>query len=172
VVPKLSRKDMERLLQEHSAAASPGFLLWRASLRWQRVISAALKEEGLTHVQFLILSSVWWFERDGHEPSQRDVSEHASLDRVMMSQVCRQLEVDGLLTRTVDPIDGRIRRLATTSVGRHMAERCVALMDAADREFFGDDPAEVSEVVEILSPLAQLPDPSHVDASGHGATAT
>jgi MarR family transcriptional regulator, organic hydroperoxide resistance regulator len=33
-------------------ADSPGLLLWRATLEWQRRIFAALKPVGLTHVQF------------------------------------------------------------------------------------------------------------------------
>jgi hypothetical protein len=39
-------------------AGSPGLLLWRATLRWQRRIVAALKPLGLTHVQFVLLASL------------------------------------------------------------------------------------------------------------------
>ena len=35
--------------------ASPGFLLWRATNRWQRHLRAALHETGLTHVQYVLL---------------------------------------------------------------------------------------------------------------------
>jgi DNA-binding MarR family transcriptional regulator len=155
MVKKLSPEEVTRLLSEHSAGSSPGFLLWRASLRWQRVITAALKEENLTHVQFSILSTIWWFEREGHQPSQRDVSDHASLDRVMMSQVVRQLARDGLVERTVDTYDGRVRRLRITPVGRRLAERSVALMDAVDREFF-EEAGPVADVIAVLGPLARL----------------
>jgi DNA-binding MarR family transcriptional regulator len=164
VIPKLSPEEVTRLLEVHSAGSSPGFLLWRASLRWQRVVSAALKEESLTHVQFLILSTIWWFERNSYRPSQRDVSDHASLDRVMMSQVVRQLERDGLVVRTFDKSDGRMRRLRTTPVGRRLAERSVALMDAADREFFAEA-GDLSDVLAILRPLARLRDPSEISAA-------
>lgn len=39
---------------------SPGFLLWRSTLRWQRTIIAALRPLELTHVQFVLLASTWW----------------------------------------------------------------------------------------------------------------
>ena len=39
---------------------SPGFLLWRVTLAWQRRIRAALAHHELTHVQFVVLASLWW----------------------------------------------------------------------------------------------------------------
>jgi hypothetical protein len=41
--------------------ASPGFLLWRVGLAWQRLMTATLKPLDLTHVQFVLLASSWWF---------------------------------------------------------------------------------------------------------------
>jgi hypothetical protein len=35
---------------------SPGFLLWHATLRWQRGVARALKPLELTHVQFVLLA--------------------------------------------------------------------------------------------------------------------
>jgi DNA-binding MarR family transcriptional regulator len=163
VVRKLNSEEVARLLEEHSAAKTPGFLLWRASLRWQRAVGAALKEESLTHVQFLILSTIRWFERNGHRPSHREVSDHASLDQGMMSQVARQLEKNGLIVRTVDEADGRMRRLRTTPLGRRLAEHSVALMDAADQEFF-EEAGPISAVIAVLGPLARLRDPSETQA--------
>src|SRR5262249_4571528 len=43
------------------APLSLGFLLWHATLRWQRLLSAALRPLGLTHVQFVLLAVLWWF---------------------------------------------------------------------------------------------------------------
>ena len=153
MVKRLRSEDVSRLLGEHSAGTSPGFLLWHATLRWQRVIAAALKTEGLTHVQFSILGTVWWLGRTGRHPSQREVSEHAGLDRVMMSQVVRQLEREGLVERAVDQLDTRIRRVNITPAGKVIAERAVALMDAVDQEFF-KQAGPLPKIIEVLSPLA------------------
>jgi DNA-binding MarR family transcriptional regulator len=150
---RLSSDDISRLLAVHSAGKSPGFLLWHATLRWQRVVAATLKTEGLTHVQFLVLSTAWWFGRKGSHPSQREVAEHAGLDPVMTSQVVRQLERDKLLERTVDQFDTRVRRISITAEGKRIAERSVALMDTADQEFF-EEAGSLDDVLAVLRPLA------------------
>src|SRR4051812_25420869 len=61
------------------AGASPGFLLWRVTQRWQRVIAAALRPLELTHAQFVLLMSTWHLARTGDDrgPSQREVADHA-----------------------------------------------------------------------------------------------
>ncbi len=150
---RLSADEVGRLLAEHSAGTSSGFLLWHATLRWQREVAAALKVEGLTHVQFLILSTAWWFGRSGRLPSQSEVAEHAGLDRVMTSQVARQLERDGLIERAVDQFDTRLRRISITAKGKAIAERSVALMDSVDREFF-QVAGPMEDVLAVLRPLA------------------
>src|ERR1700730_16686377 len=90
-----------------SAWDSPGFLLWHASLRWQREMAAALRPLGLTHVQFVLLASTWQLASRGGRPSQRQVADHAGTNVMMTSQVVRSLEARGLLEREPDPRDTR-----------------------------------------------------------------
>jgi hypothetical protein len=47
---------------------SPGFLLWHATLRWQRGIAQALAPLDLTHVQFVLLACTWWLNEEGQHP--------------------------------------------------------------------------------------------------------
>jgi DNA-binding MarR family transcriptional regulator len=116
---------------------SPGFLLWRVTLRWQRVIVAALRPLGLTHVQFVLLASVWWLAAVANEePTQRRAAEHAGTDPMMTSQVLRALEGKRLVTRKPDPDDSRARRLGITPRGAALAQRAIAVVEAADTAFF------------------------------------
>jgi hypothetical protein len=46
-------------LQDTEVKESPGFLLWRTALRWQRLVTSALRPFNLTHVQFVLLSGTW-----------------------------------------------------------------------------------------------------------------
>jgi DNA-binding MarR family transcriptional regulator len=116
---------------------SPGFLLWRVTLRWQRVMAAALRPLGLTHVQFVLLASAWWLTEVAREtPSQRRLAEHAATDPMMTSQVLRSLEARRLVTRVVDPAESRARLLGVTPAGQDLARRAIALVEAADAEFF------------------------------------
>ena len=118
------------------AWSSPGFLLWRATLRWQRLMVETLKPFELTHVQFVLLASTWWLCDNGGPPRQRDLAEHAGTDPMMTSQVVRALADAGLVSRTPDPQDARAMLVATTRAGRALAPKAVAAVEAADREFF------------------------------------
>ena len=118
-------------------ADSPGFLLWRATLRWQRVMASTLRPFGLTHVQFVLLASLWWLtEVAGEMPSQRRLADHAGSDPMMTSQVLRTLETRGLLSRAAHPTDSRARQLAVTSEGAELAARAITAVEDADRVFF------------------------------------
>ena len=133
---------------------SPGFLLWRATLRWQRLMTATLRPLGLTHVQFVLLASVWWLTRQAAEtPTQRRVADHAGTDPMMTSQVLRLLEQRGLVGRVAHPTDTRARQLAVTDVGAELAQRAIALVEAADADFF--EPASGRRpLIEFLRTLA------------------
>ncbi len=135
---------------------SPGFLLWRITLRWQRAMTTALRPLELTHVQFVLLAAVWWLsdhaDTPSQLPSQRQVAGHAETDVMMTSQVLRALESRGLLTRAVDPADARVKRLDVTAAGRHLAEEAVAVVEAVDADFFG----RVHHRPQLLDVLHQL----------------
>lgn len=112
---------------------SAGFLLWHLTLRWQREIAAALKPFGLTHVQFVLLASTWWFNANDQQPTQAAVAAHAGTDVKMTSQVIRTLEKKGLLTRDVDTADTRARRLVVTAAGTSLAPRAIEIVETVDR---------------------------------------
>lgn len=133
------------------AGASPGFLLWRVTQRWQRSIVATLRPLDLTHAQFVLLMSTNYLSRDG-SPSQREVADHAEADVMMTSQVLRTLEKRGLVTRSPDPADARVKRLTVTPEGARLARRAQAAVEKADRAFFAD----VGDPESLLSHLKEL----------------
>lgn len=137
-------------------AESPGFLLWHATLRWQRDITRALAPLGLTHVQFVLLACTWWLNRAGRSPSQVDLAEFAGTDVKMTSQVVRSLERKNLLERRVDASDTRTRRLRPTRRGVRLAPRAIAVVQQVDGDFFDDIPA--AEALSFLRHLARFPD--------------
>ena len=116
--------------------ASPGFLLWHATLRWQRAVSAALQPFDLTHVQFVLLACAWWLDDRAESPNQLTLARQAGTDVKMTSQVVRKLEEKGLLARATDPHDTRAKLLTITPPGRALARRAVAVVERVDAEFF------------------------------------
>ncbi|GAA3248949.1 MarR family winged helix-turn-helix transcriptional regulator [Streptomyces lavendulae] len=133
-------------------ADSPGFLLWHATLRWQRDIAAALSPIGLTHVQFVLLACAWWLNGQGEHPNQLALARQAGTDVKMTSQVLRALEQKGLVEREVDPADTRAKRLRVTEAGAELAPRAIAAVEAADAEFFRAVPLD--EALPLLRRLA------------------
>ena len=145
------------------APLSPGFLLWHATLRWQRLIAAALKPLGLTHVQFVLLAVLWWFVTvRGKRPSQRALAEQAGTDPMMTSQVLRALERKGLVVREPDPTDSRARRVGLTPGGRRLARNAIEVVEAADDEFFAAacEPERLPAELMALAALEGRPVPT------------
>jgi DNA-binding MarR family transcriptional regulator len=135
---------------------SPGFVLWHVTLRWQRVITAALAPLGLTHVQFVLLASAWWLNAHGDEPNQLSLARQAGTDVKMTSEVLRKLEVKGLIVRTVDAADTRARRIKVTERGGELARAAVTAVEGADASFFAALP-DTGALLAILRPLARGP---------------
>jgi DNA-binding MarR family transcriptional regulator len=143
----------------HSAepGESPGFLLWRVTLRWQRLITEALRPLDLTHVQFVLLISTWWLGQQGQPPNQVAIAGHAATNIQMTSEILRKLERKGLVVQTTDARDRRARVVVVTEEGARLAERAVGVVEAVDREFFAHAPPSLTPA---LSLLAEFEEPS------------
>ena len=133
---------------------SPGFLLWRVTLAWQRLMRAALAPHDLTHVQFVLLASTWWLARSGEPPTQRELADQAGTDTMMTSQVVRKLAERGLLERTEDPADARAKRLRVTESGLVLVAKAPKDVEAADAEFFGKLGTRGDDFVAALAKLS------------------
>jgi DNA-binding MarR family transcriptional regulator len=111
---------------------------------------AALAPHGLTHVQFVLLASLWWLGEQGEPPTQRELAEQAGTDAMMTSQVLRKLEQQGLVDRLAHPRDTRARLLRLTSAGGERLTGALKDVEAADAAFFGDAAPAVTEALARL----------------------
>jgi DNA-binding MarR family transcriptional regulator len=134
---------------------SPGFLLWHATLRWQRGIAEALAPLALTHVQFVLLACTWWLNEQGEHPTQISLAAQAGTDIKMTSQVVRALERKGLVAREVDAADTRARRVRVTTRGARLAPRAIAVVEDVDAKFFA--PVSGRYALRLLRRLVQPP---------------
>jgi DNA-binding MarR family transcriptional regulator len=144
---------------------SPGFLLWHATLRWQRGIAAALAPLDLTHVQFVLLACTWWLNEQGARPNQVAIAAQAGTDIKMTSQVLRSLERKGLIEREIDSADTRARRVRVTKQGARLARRAIAIVEEVDARFFAEVPER--ETLRFLRRLVQIR-----EAAGPGGART
>jgi DNA-binding MarR family transcriptional regulator len=116
--------------------ATAGFSLWREAMRWQRGINAALRPVGLTHTQFLVLSSLARAGRAaGDAVAQRTIAELAGLDESTTSGVLKTLEGRGLVDRSPTDGDGRAWRVVVSASGQKILRRSGPLVTAAARRF-------------------------------------
>lgn len=147
------------------APISLGFLLWHATLRWQRMLAAALRPLDLTHVQFVLLAVLWWFvDVRGERPTQRALAEQAGTDPMMTSQAVRALEAKGYVARRRHPEDSRAIELDLDASGKRLAVKAIELVEAADAEFFAaaPDPDGLREPLLALAALEGRPAPASV----------
>lgn len=134
-------------------AESPGFLLWRVSIAWQRQQRAALQPLGLTHSQFVILAAASWFgERE--QLTQARIGEHTGIDPMTTSQLVRSLEALKLLTRGEHPHDPRAKLIAVTDAGHALAQKAVVVVEETDAAFFGPVGNNRKDLIELLQTLS------------------
>jgi DNA-binding MarR family transcriptional regulator len=83
-----------------------GFLLAKATQRWNELLAARFADAGFPEVRPSYGSVlVPLFEEDGVRMGE--LARRARLSKQTMTQMVRQLEADGLIERGVDPSDAR-----------------------------------------------------------------
>jgi DNA-binding MarR family transcriptional regulator len=107
---------------------TPGFLVWRLSMKWRAAVDRAVAPLGLTHAQYSVLASLYGMNRRGEQPSQRQLAEHTGLEPIYVSKLARTLERAGLVERPDDPADSRAVRLALTPAGNDTAKQAINIV--------------------------------------------
>lgn len=105
-----------------SAGPTPGHLVWRLAMKWRTAVDRALDPLGLTHAQYVVLSSLVALDK----PSQRELADHTGLEPLYVSKLARSLEAAGFVSRTRDTVDTRTMRLALTPRGLEVVEPAIA----------------------------------------------
>ena len=137
-----------------------GFLLAKASQRWNELLQEAFAREGFPEVRPSYGSVMLpLFEEDGLRMGE--VAGRARLSKQTMTTMVRLAERDGLVERRSDPADRRATRVHLTAKGlrfKPVVERVLAELDEIARETLGE--CTQSSAVRALVKLAQLGDGS------------
>jgi DNA-binding MarR family transcriptional regulator len=115
-------------MSKGSEKATPGFLVWRLSMKWRTAVDRATAPLGLTHAQYSLVASLYGMQRGGERPSQRRLADHTGLEPLYVSKLARSLESAGLLERTRDPRDPRAVQLALTEQGRDTTRQAIKVV--------------------------------------------
>ena len=140
----------------HATRENLGFLLAKASQRWNELLQEAFAREGFPEVRASYGSVLLpLFEEDGLRMGE--VAGRARLSKQTMTTLVRLAERDGLVERSQDPGDRRATRVHLTEKGRRfkpVAERILTELDDLARATLGQ--RRVSETTGALTKLAGL----------------
>jgi DNA-binding MarR family transcriptional regulator len=121
----------ERAGASRATRASLGFLLAKASQRWNELLYAHFSERGYGEVRPAYGSILLpLFEEDGLRIGE--LGRRARLAKQTMTTMIRLMERDGLVIREPDPDDGRATRVHLTPRARRfrpVAEQVLAELD-------------------------------------------
>jgi len=110
------------------AGPTPGFLVWRLSMKWRVAVDRAVGPLGLTHAQYSLLGSLLGMDRAGVTPSQRQLADYTGLEPLYVSKLARALESAGLIERIRDARDTRAVQLSLTARGREVTGRAIKVV--------------------------------------------
>lgn len=134
-----------------------GYLLARASQRWDALLAERCRAHGFPEVRPSFGSILLpLFEDDGLRIG--DLTDRARIAKQSMTTLVRDAVAAGLVTREVDPEDGRSHRIWLTP--RAMEFRAVAgliLNEMTDRLIAVVDPESVEIVSRSLAAVKSLP---------------
>lgn len=97
-----------------------GYLLRQAQVAVRNRIERALADLGVTHPQFAVMTLINAYD----DLSAADIARLSSLTPQTVNVIVHNLERDGLVERTPDPVHGRILRLALSEEARPLLKRC------------------------------------------------
>jgi len=137
-----------------------GFLLAKASQRWNELLQEAFAGEEFPEVRPSYGSVLLpLFEEDGLRMGE--IASRARLSKQTMTTMVRLAERDGLVERRSDAADRRATRVHLTAKGvrfEPVAERVLAHLDEIAREALGE--RTLSGTARALAKLAELGDGS------------
>ncbi|WP_427924337.1 MarR family winged helix-turn-helix transcriptional regulator [Streptomyces sp. cg40] len=144
-----------------SEGATPGFLVWRLSMKWRVAVDRAVAPLGLTHAQYSLVASLYGMQRSGLRPSQRHLADHTGLEALYVSKLARALESAGLVERARDPRDPRAVQLALTEEGREVTRQAIKVVQGLLRQLLeplgGLDSERTREFSRDLAILLDTP---------------
>ncbi len=143
---------------------TPGFLMWRLTMKWQAAVDRTVSPLGLTHAQYSLLASLRGLTSGGAKPSQRELADHIGLDPIFVSKLIGALEQHGLVERSRHPLDSRAMELALTEQGVRVIDEAIvkvlALQDQLTEPLGGLDSKTTKQFTSTMQRLlaARSPD--------------
>lgn len=113
-----------------------GFAIWRLSLAYQRRVEASLRELGVTHTQFAILSLSAWLNHSMGQTNHRDVAKLSGVQVAQVSLMIKALRVKKLISQRAGTEDTRVRWVTVTPAGIRLLAKAIPMMSTLQAELW------------------------------------
>ncbi|GHV26680.1 MarR family transcriptional regulator [Synergistales bacterium] len=117
--------------------ASTGLVFIRVYNKWHSAIKNELREVGITHPQFVVMTVLNFLCQSDEYVTQVNIAKMADMDVMSVSQIIRGLEEKGFLKRAANPNDTRANAVWLLEKGREAIKRALPIVEKIDDEFFG-----------------------------------
>ena len=134
---------------------STGLLFARVYNAWHGRVKKALQKVGLTHPQFIILTSLGYLELQQDLVTQVNLAAFSDMDVMTVSQVLKLLLKKGLVERREHPQDSRAKVVFLTDIGRERMNQALPIVEAIDQTYFGQLEEQLSVFNRLLIKLEE-----------------
>jgi MarR family transcriptional regulator for hemolysin len=125
--------------------------LFQVSRRWHNQATSDLREMPGIRGGWRTL---FWISIVGRSATQRELAHRVGLDESTLARALDKLEKQGLVTRTVDPEDRRVRRIALTPAAAPALDRIVTAARQIRAELLDDvDPADLDRCLKVFDQI-------------------
>ncbi len=140
---------------KNNADESTGLLFVKTYNKWHGRIKSALSNLGITHPQFVVLSTLNYLSQFEKHITQAKISSVSEIDVMTVSQMLRTLEKNELVSRKQSPIDSRANSIEIVQKGVEIISRAVPIVESIDLEFFGTLGPELAQFKDSLRKLVK-----------------
>lgn len=136
-----------------NADASTGLLFIRVYNLWHTTIRRELHKLGITHPQFVLLTSLNYLSQTDTDVSQANLAKMADMDVMTVSQILRGLEKKGFVRRISSDRDSRANDVLLLPKGQEMVSLAMPIVIKVDDIIFGvlkDHESTFREYLQML----------------------
>ena len=118
------------------ADSSTGLLFIRVYNKWHSIITQELRKLGITHPQFVVLTSLSFLSQSDDNVTQVSIAKMADMDVMSVSQIIKGLEKKEFIKRTANPKDSRANAVILLPKGQEMVRLALPVVEKIDADFF------------------------------------
>ncbi len=138
---------------KNDSEESTGLLFMRTYNKWHGEIKRRLKPVGITHPQFVVITSIGYISRGQSDVTQVMVANMAGMDVMSVSQILALLEKKGYVERKPHPQDTRANSISLTKEGQGRMIAALPVVEEVDELFFGSLAERETEFKKYLNEL-------------------